>query len=124
MILANNYQDNLEVVLNRRITNMAMTLHDFFQELNYVLDEQHSEYIHNLSEVNLKLLTKRVYENSELVRNEINRQVKLTKYTNLQEVMQSLDKEEAAKFVTWMGENIFGANQIIIEELEKILVKS
>lgn len=100
-----------------------MTLHNFFQELNYVLDEQHSEYIHNLTEVNLKLLTKRVYENSELVRNEINRQVKLTKYANLQEVMQSLDKEEAAKFVTWMGENIFGANQIIIEELEKILVK-
>jgi hypothetical protein len=102
---------------------MAMTLHDFFQELNYVLDEEHSQYINNLTEINLKLLVKRVYENSELVRNEINRQIKLTKYANLQEVMQSLDREEASKFVNWMSENIFGANQIIIEELEKILVK-
>ncbi len=102
---------------------MAMSLHDFFQELNYTLDEEHSEYIDNLSEVNLKLLVKRVYENSEVVRNEINRQVKLTKYGSLQEVMQNLDREETAKFVKWMSENIFGANPTIIEELEKILVK-
>lgn len=104
---------------------MAISLHDFFQELDYVLDEEHSQYIDSLNEVNLKLLVKRAYENnSEIVKNEINRQIKLTKYANLQEVMQSLNREEAAKFVHWMSENIFGANQIIIEELEKILVKS
>ena len=101
-----------------------MTLHDFFKELNYTLDEQTADYINNLSEVNLKLLVKRVYEGNELIRNELNRQVKLTKYGNIQEVMQSLNREEAAKFVYWMSENIFGASQPIMEELEKILVKA
>jgi hypothetical protein len=100
-----------------------MTLHNFFKELNYSLDEQTSDYINNLSEVNLKLLVKRVYESNELIRNELNRQVKLTKYGNIQEVMQSLNREEAAKFLHWMSENIFGASQPIMEELEKILIK-
>ena len=99
------------------------TLHDFFKELNYSLDEQTSDYINNLSEVNLKLLVKRVYESNELIRNELNRQVKLTKYSNVQEVIQSLNREETAKFISWMSENIFGASQPIMEELEKILNK-
>lgn len=100
-----------------------MNLHSFFKELNYLLDEQTSDYIENLSEVNLKLLVKRVYESSELIRNELNRQVKLTKYNTIQEVMQSLNREETVKFVHWMSENVFGANQLITEELEKILIK-
>lgn len=101
-----------------------MNLHQFFKELNYTLDEQTSGYIENLSEVNLKLLVKRVYESNDLVSNELNRQVKLTQYKNLQEVVQSLNREETVKFIHWMSENIFGANQVIQEELEKILVKS
>lgn len=101
-----------------------MTMHQFFKELDYTLDEQTSNYIDNLSEVNLKLLIKRVYEGNELVSNELNRQVKLTNYKSVQEVVQSLNREESAKFVRWMSESIFGANQAITEELEKILVKS
>lgn len=101
-----------------------MNLHQFFKELNYTLDEETSNYIGNLSEVNLKLLIKRVYENNELVKNELNRQVKFTQYKNIQEVVQSLNREETAKFIHWMSESIFGANQLIQDELEKILVKS
>jgi hypothetical protein len=101
-----------------------MTMHNFFKELNYTLDEQTAEYIGNLSEVNLKLLIKRVYENSDLVSNELNRQVKLTKFKNIQELVQSLNRDETDRFVRWMSENIFGASQVIQEELEKILVKS
>lgn len=100
-----------------------MTLHDFFSELNYSLDEETSTYIGNLTEVNLKLLIKRVYESSELIKNELNRQVKLTKYKDVQEVVKTLNQEETVKFVHWMSESIFGANQLIEEELEKILVK-
>ena len=102
---------------------MSMTLHSFFKELNYTLDEETSNYIDNLTEVNLKLLVKRVYESSDLIKNELNRQVKLTKYKDIQEVVKSLNPEETVKFVHWMSENIFGANQVIEEELEKILVK-
>jgi hypothetical protein len=102
---------------------MAMTLHDFFKELNYTLNEETSKYIDNLTEVNLKLLIKRVYESSDLIMNELNRQVKLTKYPNIQEVVKSLNREETVKFIHWMSENIFGANQVIEEQLEKILVK-
>jgi len=102
---------------------MKMNLHDFFKELNYTLDEETSQYIGNLSEVNLKLLIKKVYESSDFVKNELNRQVKLTKYDNIQEVVKLLNKEETAKFVHWLSENVFGSNQIIQEELEKILVK-
>jgi len=102
---------------------MAMTLFDFFKELNYTLNEETAKYLENLSEVNLKLLIKRVYESSDLVKNELNRQVKLTKYENVQDVVKSLNKDETVKFVHWMSENIFGANQIIEEQLEKILVK-
>ena len=100
-----------------------MTLHEFFKELNYTLDEQTSDYINNLTEVNLKLLVKRVYENNELIRNELNRQVKLTQYPTVQEVIQSLNREETAKFIHWMTENIFGASQPVMDELEKILIK-
>jgi len=100
-----------------------MNMHQFFKELDYTLDEQTSNYIESLSEVNLKLLIKRVYESNELVSNELNRQVKLTNYKSIQEVIQSLNREETAKFVHWMSENVFGANQIITEELEKILIK-
>lgn len=102
---------------------MSMKLHDFFKELNYSLDEETSNYITNLSEVNLKLLIKRVYESSELVKNELNKQVKLTEYKNVQEVVKSLNQGETVEFVRWLSENIFGANQVIEEELEKILVK-
>lgn len=102
---------------------MSMNLHDFFKELNYSLNEETSTYIENLTEVNLKLLIKRVYESSDLISNELNRQVKLTKYKDIQEVVKALDQQETVKFVHWMSENIFGANQIIEEQLEKILVK-
>jgi len=102
---------------------MGMTLHDFFKELNYSLNEETSNYIGNLTEVNLKLLIKRVYESSDLIKNELNRQVKLTKYKDIQEVVKSLNQEETIKFAYWMSENIFGANQVIEEQLEKILVK-
>jgi uncharacterized membrane protein YhiD involved in acid resistance len=102
---------------------MSMTLHDFFKELNYSLNEETSNYIKNLTEVNLKLLIKRVYEDSDLIKNELNRQVKLTEFKDIQDVVKSLNKEETVKFVRWMSENIFSANQIIEEQLEKILVK-
>jgi hypothetical protein len=102
---------------------MKMTLHDFFKELNITLSEETSQYINNLSEVNLKLLIKKVYESNDLVRNELNRQVKLTKYENIQEVVKSLNKEETVKFVHWLSESVFGANQVITEELDKLLVK-
>lgn len=100
-----------------------MNLHNFFKELNYTLNEETTKYLENLREVDLKLLVKRVYESDELVRNELNRQVKLTKYKNLQEVVADLNKDETVKFVYWLSENIFGANQLIEEHLEKILVK-
>lgn len=102
---------------------MSMTLHDFFTELSYSLNEETSTYIQNLTEVNLKLLIKRVYESSDFVKNELNRQVKLTQYKDVQDVVKSLNQDETVKFVHWMSENIFGANQIIEEQLEKILVK-
>jgi hypothetical protein len=102
---------------------MGMTMHDFFKELNYTLNEETSKYLENLSEVNLKLLIKRVYESADLIKNELNRQVKLTKYENVQEVVKTLDKDETVRFIHWMSENIFGANQVIEEQLEKILVK-
>lgn len=102
---------------------MGIKLHDFFKELNYSLDEDTSNYINNLTEINLKLLIKRVYESSDLIKNELNRQVKLTEYKDVQEVVKSLNQEETAKFVRWISENIFGSNQIIEEELEKILIK-
>lgn len=98
-------------------------MHDFFKELNYTLNEETSKYLENLSEVNLKLLIKRVYESADLIKNELNRQVKLTKYENVQEVVKTLDKDETVRFIHWMSENIFGANQVIEEQLEKILVK-
>lgn len=100
-----------------------MNLHNFFNELNYSLNEETTKYLENLREVDLKLLIKRVYESDDLVRNELNRQVKLTKYSNLQEVVSNLNKDETVKFVYWLSENIFGANQLIEEKLEKILVK-
>lgn len=100
-----------------------MNLHQFFKELNYNLNEETSSYIDSLNEVNLKLLIKRVYESSDLVKNELNRQVKLTNFKSIQDVVSSFNKEETVKFVHWMSENIFGCNQLIEEELEKILVK-
>lgn len=100
-----------------------MNLHSFFQELNYTLNEETTSYIENLREVDLKLLIKRVYESDDLVRNELNRQVKLTKYNSIQEVVANLNKDETVKFVYWLSENIFGANQVIEEHLERILVK-
>jgi hypothetical protein len=102
---------------------MKMTLNDFFKELNYSLNEETSNYISNLPEVDLKLLVKRVYEGSEFVKNELNRQVKLTEYKDIQEVVKSLNREETVQFIYWMSENIFGSHQIIEEQLEKILVK-
>ena len=102
---------------------MRMTLNDFFKELNYSLNEETSNYISNLSEVDLKLLVKRVYEGSELVKNELNRQVKLTEYKDVQELVKSLNREETVQFIYWLSENIFGSHQIIEEQLEKILVK-
>jgi hypothetical protein len=100
-----------------------MNLHEFFKELDYSLNEETVKYINNLNEVNLKLLIKRVYESNDLVQRELNRQVKLTKYKNLQEVVSSLDRNETVRFIHWMSENVFGANQLIEEELERILVK-
>lgn len=100
-----------------------MNLHNFFQELNYTLNEETTKYLQNLREVDLKLLIKRVYENNDLVRNELNRQVKLTKYKSLQEVVADLNQDETVQFVYWLSENVFGANQLIEEELERILVK-
>jgi predicted GTPase len=100
-----------------------MNLHEFFEELDYSLNEETAEYIDNLKEVDLKLLIKRVYENNDLVRNELNRQVKATKYRDLQEVISNLNRDETAKFIYWLSENVFGSNQTIEEEIEKILVK-
>ena len=102
---------------------MKMTLHDFFKELNYTLNEETAEYIENLNEVNLKVLIKKVYESNDLIKNELNRQVKLTKYENIQDVVKSLGKEETVKFIHWLSENVFGANQVITEELDKLLIK-
>lgn len=100
-----------------------MNLHEFFEELDYSLNEETAQYIDNLKEVDLKLLIKRVYENNDLVRNELNRQVKATKYNDLQDVVANLNKNETVQFVHWMSENIFGSNQTIEEEIERILVK-
>jgi hypothetical protein len=100
-----------------------MNLHDFFKELNYTLNEEASKYIDSLNEVNLKLLVKRVYESSDLVRNELNRQIKLTEYKNVQDLVSNLNRDETVKFIHWMSENIFASNQAIEDELEKILVK-
>jgi len=101
----------------------GLSLHDFFKNLNYSISEDTSKYIDSLSEVNLKLLVKRIYENNELVKNELNRQVKLTNYKNIQEVVQNFNREETVKFVHWLSENVFGANQLIEEELDKILIR-
>lgn len=100
-----------------------MNLHNFFQELNYTLNEETTQYLQNLREVDLKLLIKRVYEGNDLVRNELNRQVKLTKYNSVQDIVAELNKDETVQFVYWLSESVFGANQLIEEELEKILVK-
>jgi hypothetical protein len=100
-----------------------MNLHEFFKELNYTLNEETMEYLNNLDEVKLKLLIKRVYENNEFVQKELNRQVKLTKYKSLQEVVQDLNKEQTVEFVLWMSDSVFGTKSLIEEELEKILVK-
>lgn len=100
-----------------------MNLHQFFEELEYSLNEETAQYINNLKEVDLKLLIKRVYENNDLVSNELNRQVKATKYKDLPEVISNLNKSETVQFIHWMSENIFGSNQTIEEEIEKILVK-
>jgi len=100
-----------------------MNLHEFFEELEYSLNEETAQYIENLKEVDLKLLIKRVYENNDLVQNELNRQVKTTKYKDLPEVIANLNKSETIQFIHWMSENIFGSNQTIEEETEKILVK-
>jgi hypothetical protein len=101
----------------------GLTLHDFFKNLNYTLSEETSKYLDSLSEVNLKLLVKRIYESNELVKNELNRQVKLTNYNNIQEVVQGFDREETVKFVNWLSENVFGTTQLIEAELDKILIK-
>jgi len=100
-----------------------MTLHSFFKNLNYSINEETKNYLNNLSEVNLKLLIKRIYENNDLIKNELNRQVKLTKFKTVQDVVTNLNCEETLGFISWMSENIFGANQAIEEELEKILTK-
>lgn len=98
-------------------------LHDFFKSINYTINEEAQTYLNSLSEVNLKLLVKRVYESNDLIKNELNRQVKLTKFKTVQEVVESLNNEESLSFVNWMNENIFGAGQAIEEQLEKILTK-
>lgn len=100
-----------------------MTLHNFFKNLNYSISEETRGYLNNLNEVNLKLLIKRVYECNDLIKNELNKQVKLTKFKTVQDVVTSLNNEETFSFINWMSENIFGANQAIEEELEKILTK-
>lgn len=100
-----------------------MNLHSFFKELNYTLNEEAVKYLNNLSEVNLKLLIKRVYESNDLVKRELNKQVKLTEYKNIQEVVTNLNKAETVKFIHWMSESIFNTRSLIEEELEKILVK-
>lgn len=102
---------------------MKMNLHDFFKELNYTLNEETTEYLDNLNEVKLKLLIKRIYENNEFVRTELNKQVKLTEYKNIQEVVSSLNEEQTKEFIYWMGESIFGCESLIEAELEKILVE-
>ena len=100
-----------------------MNLHDFFKDLNYTLSEDTKKYVDSLNEVNLKLLVKRIYESNDLVRTELNKQIKLTNFKNVQELVSSLNRDETSKFVYWMAENIFASGQIIEEELEKILVK-
>ena len=100
-----------------------MSLHNFFKELNYSINEEAQNYLNNLNEIDLKLLIKRVYENNDIITNELNRQVKLTKFRTVQEVVTELNEEETLSFIYWMSENIFGANQAIEEQLEKILTK-
>lgn len=100
-----------------------MNLNQFFKELDYSLNEETIQYIDNMKETNLKLLVKRIYESDDFIKNELNRQVKLTKYNDIQEVVSDLNREETVKFIHWMSENIFGSNQVIEEEIEKILVK-
>ena len=102
---------------------MNMNLHNFFKKLNYILNEETAEYLGNLSEVKLKLLIKRIYENNEFVRTELNKQVKLTEYKNIQEVISALNREQTEEFVYWMAESIFGTQELIEDELEKILVE-
>jgi len=99
------------------------TLHDFFKELNYSINEETQTYLNYLKEVDLKLLIKRVYESNDLIKNELNRQIKMTKFKSVQDVVTSLNCEETLSFINWMGENIFGANQSIEEELEKVISK-
>lgn len=100
-----------------------MNLHNFFKELNYTLNEETAEYLINLDEVKLKLLIKRIYENNEFVRTELNKQVKLTEYKNIQDVVSALDRKQTEEFIYWMAENIFGCQSLIEDELEKILVE-
>jgi hypothetical protein len=100
-----------------------MNLSEFFKELNYTLKEDSREYLDKLDEVRLKLLVKRIYETNDFIKNELNKQVKLTQYKSLQDVVQNLDRNQTVEFVNWMAENIFGTKQLIEEELEKILIK-
>jgi hypothetical protein len=100
-----------------------MNLHDFFKKLNYTLNEETAGYLSSLSEVKLKLLIKRVYENNEFIRTELNKQVKLTEYKNIQEVVSSLNRDQTEEFIYWMAESIFGSEEYVENELEKILVE-
>lgn len=100
-----------------------MDLHNFFKELNYTLNEETAEYLDHLTETKLKLLIKRVYENNEFVRTELNKQVKLTEYKNIQEVVSALNQDQTREFVYWMAESIFGCRSLIEAELEKILAE-
>ena len=99
------------------------TMHDFFKELNYSINEETQNYLNSMKEVDLKLLIKRVYESSDLVKNELNRQIKLTKFKSVQDMVTSFNLEESLGFINWMSENIFGVNQSIEEQLEKILTR-
>ena len=100
-----------------------MNLKDFFEEIGKTISDDTIEYINGLSEVDLKLLVKRVYENNDFIRNELNKQMKLTKYKTLQELISDLDKNETKRFIFWLIENIFGSKKAVEEELNNILSK-
>lgn len=100
-----------------------MNLNEYFENLNYTFSQDTNTYLEGLNEVDLKLLIKRVCESNDFVKKELSKQVKLTQYKNIQEVITSLDKKETKEFVYWLAENVFGTKQIIEEQLEKILIK-
>lgn len=100
-----------------------MTLQEFFREISLSLNEETLKYINGLNEVDLKLLVKRVYENNVLVKNELNKQIKLTEFKSVPDLVSSFDRGETIKFILWLSENVFGSNSTIEEELEKILLK-